>query len=235
MGVPSSIAGLALFILLLAPGLTYLVQMEQRAPRPEFSPFRETVSVVLVSAIADLAAVIVFALVRIIRPRWTPDIGQLVRAPRPYFRSHYGSIGYWTIGLFVVACLVTWIVGRGGLRDAASRQVIEFSSAWWHLMNTLHPDQKAYVGCQLEDGSYLSGPIYRCNTGIEETADRELILSSPVTLRQVDASETDLGVGAVTISARRILYTTVTWIPKDFILGSGNEQGSGTADQGRVT
>ena len=77
----------------------------------------------------------------------------------------------------------------------------------------MHPDSKIYVGCELDDNSYLGGYLLTYSTEVKETGDRELALSGPITCRLSDGTETELhDVSAVTISARRLKYLMVSYI-----------------------
>jgi hypothetical protein len=65
----------------------------------------------------------------------------------------------------------------------------------------------------LDDGSYLGGWVLTYSPDSDETADRELTLSGPVTYRSPTGQEAmDLGVSAVAVSARRIQYLTVSYL-----------------------
>jgi hypothetical protein len=75
-------------------------------------------------------------------------------------------------------------------------------------------DQRVYVGCELEDGVYVAGDLYSYSEEVEETADRELILTGELTERAPDGKINALtDVSAVAVSARRIKYMRVSYIP----------------------
>lgn len=96
---------------------------------------------------------------------------------------------------------------------------VAFRSAWWRLFEE-HPHEghRIYVGCTLEDGSYVAGWLFSHAIDYEETADRDLILSGPVVFRPAGAGDGDdvelANVGAVVVSARRIVHLFVSYIPK---------------------
>lgn len=67
----------------------------------------------------------------------------------------------------------------------------------------------------LEDGTYLGGWVNSYSPDSDETADPELTLAGPITFRGSEDDEpSDLGVSAVSISARRPSYLTVTYVAK---------------------
>lgn len=90
---------------------------------------------------------------------------------------------------------------------------VTFDSAWWRLFHEFD-DSFIHVGCYLEDGSFLSGWLLSYAPDYRETADRDLTISAPVFFRP--AGEADGAVlervGAVAISARRIVSLLVTYV-----------------------
>ncbi len=214
--MPSSFTGLVLFVLLLAPGFTFAAQRERRRPRRRRSAFGETVLLGLTSFLCDAAALLVFAALRVTIPDHTPDVGRLVRDGRTYFDAHYASVAWWALGLLTLACAFGFVLGRWPPRFAPIfADDITFTSAWWDLFEQ-YPDSTVYVGCELNDGSYLGGELFTYNSDEDETGDRELALSSPITYRAAGDDPVELeDVGAVSVSARQIKFLTVSYLPVD--------------------
>jgi len=86
-------------------------------------------------------------------------------------------------------------------------------SAWWRLFHQ-HDDSLIHVGCHLDDGSFVSGWLLSYAADYEESGDRELTLSAPVFFRPAGAPDgVNLdGVGAVAVSARRIVSLLVSYV-----------------------
>jgi hypothetical protein len=213
--VPSSLTGLVLFVLLLAPGFVFAAQRERRTPRRRRSTFGETVLLGLTSFLCDVAALLVFAVLRTTIPDHTPDVGRLVREGRDYFDANFAYIAWWALGLLALACAFGFVLGRWPPRFAPIfANDITFTSAWWDLFEQ-YPDSTVYVGCELNDGSYLGGELFTYNSDEEETADRELALSAPITYRAAETDEpVELeDVGAVSVSAGQIKFMTVSYLP----------------------
>lgn len=213
--MPSSLTGLVLFVLLLAPGFTYAAQRERRAPRRQRSAFGETVLLGLTSFLCDVAALGVFAILRVALPDHTPDLGRLLRDGRTYFDANYAYIGWWALGLLALACAFGFVLGRWPPPfTPVFADDIQFTSAWWDLFQQ-YPDSEVYVGCELEDGSYLGGALFTYNSDEDESENRELALSAPITYRPAGTNEETLidDVGAVSVSARQIKFMTVTYRP----------------------
>jgi hypothetical protein len=90
---------------------------------------------------------------------------------------------------------------------------VTFHSAWWRLFHQ-HEDSLIHVGCNLDDGSFISGWLFSYAADYDETGDRELTLSKPVFFRpagELDGVNLD-GVGAVAVSARRMVSLLVSYV-----------------------
>jgi Family of unknown function (DUF6338) len=229
--VPSNLAGLLLFVVLLAPGFVHALRREAERPQRPISAFRETVRLVLVSVTCDVAVLVLLSLVRLLRPLQTPNVGALVRNPVPYARTHYALLATWSLGLLLAACLlaialahpaVTSRLGHATLRVAVLRwlvpsptDIIQPISAWWRLFaDHDHPGARIYLDCELNDGSYVGGWLYSYNPDEPETGDRDLVLGAPLRMRAVgtDATAPLEGVSAVVISARQLVSMHVTYV-----------------------
>lgn len=224
--MPTTALGLLIFIVLLAPGLTYSSYRKRHTPVEKPTTLRELGGIALPSVLCDLGAVAVFAVVHLAYPGATPDIGALIAGPRGYAQQHYAALFWWGVGLLALACvlalLAAVLIGSALWNRAVDRRPLSWltprggvtqESAWWGLF-TNEPDIRVYAGCTLDDGSYLGGYVLSYSPNSEETADRELVLAGTITFRgaESDAEPIDLDVGAVAISARRLQYLTVSYL-----------------------
>ncbi|MCP2167297.1 DUF6338 family protein [Goodfellowiella coeruleoviolacea] len=214
--MPSTLLGLAIFVICLAPGLAFIVARQRIAPQQTVSALRETAQLVCVSLVADVAVLALFGVLRSVWPEHTPDVGRLVRQPGEYLRESYLSVAWWTVGLLVLATLLTWLAGSGRLRRLVRLPPVapheSASSAWWLLFQD-RPGRRVHLGCVLEDGSYVSGWLASYNTSINETGDRDLTLAAPIRYRAKDAREaTELAdTSAVVVSARQVALLFVSY------------------------
>jgi hypothetical protein len=213
--LPNSLLGLALFVLLLAPGLTYYFQRERQVPTRSVSAFRETATVAVASVLFNVVALTVFSVLRTAWPEATPDVGRIIREGSAYIKCDYRLVGTWSAGLLAFACLLAGGWGRFAASwPGSSGNAISFTSAWWELVRGKPADHTVFAGCELEDGSYVAGEVFSFNTDVEETADRELVLRPPITYRASGEQETtEFPVSALAISSQRIKFLTVTYIP----------------------
>src|SRR4051812_16541708 len=102
MVIPTGAFGVLLFVVLLLPGFLYRRLRDEAEPddRPK-TQLRETVSIVSASLVALAVVFLVFAVLRIVFPAETPDVGQLLFHPQRYLEKHYAMVAWWGIGLFV--------------------------------------------------------------------------------------------------------------------------------------
>lgn len=214
--MPSTLLGLAIFVICLAPGLVFITARQRVAPQQSVSVLRETAQLVCVSLVADFAVLALFGVARSVWPAHTPDVGRLVREPAEYLRQSYVSVTWWAVGLLALAALLTWAAGTGLparlLRLPAGAPHESATSAWWLLFRE-EPDRRVHLGCALGDGSYVSGWLASYSTAVTETGDRDLTLSAPIRYRAKDAREATVleGTSAVVVSARNVVLMFVSY------------------------
>jgi hypothetical protein len=223
--VPTTLVGLIIFVCLITPGICYNFRREGDRPitKPA-SAIRETARLVILGFAADAIALAAFTLFHLWQPSHTPHPGRFVRLSGDYFRSEYSYLLVWGTGLLVLACLIAVLLAAVRTTRAVDqflsrgptgwlfKQSVATQPAWW-LMFNLYPNASVYVGCALANGSYMAGSLYSFSPESDETPDRELTLSAPITFRPADSDDAvTLDVSAAIISAREITFLTVTYI-----------------------
>lgn len=219
--MPSTLLGLAVFVICLAPGLAFIIARQRVAPQQTLSALRETAQLVCASLVADVVVLALFGIVRSAWPDHTPDVGRLVREPGEYLRAAYLSVAWWAVGLLAVAVLLAWTAGLGWWRrvlsflpavrpEAAPHE--SGTSAWWLLFQD-KPGRRVHLGCALDDGTYVSGWLASYNTSINESGDRDLTLAAPIRFRAKGAAQAVelAGTSAVIISARNVVTVFVSY------------------------
>jgi hypothetical protein len=246
--LPSTFAGLILLLALLLPGFIYDLRLDRVVSRPTPSQLREFSRVVAASLACNVAALAGFVILRWFLPRDTPDISTWLRDGNSYWIDHAKLTLPWSGGVFLFACLAGFVSADTRIRkltrkplDWLSPGVITLESAWSSLLNMYEDDSSVisiYIGCQLNDGSYVSGPLYSLNEKVEETSDREVILTAPILFRQENQdSVVELTILFTAISARNITRLDVSHLT-DKSLYPQPTQGAlvtaqGTRTQGR--
>jgi hypothetical protein len=230
--MPTTVAGLLIFVVLLAPGFGYVLRRERRIPAGEISIFRETVSLVLSSFVALIAVLGLFAVLRVLLPEHTPDVGRLVREPGNYWHNEYAYLALWGLGLLLLACSLAWLSAdpptglamllpnrlarrskqvRDKLWPARAFRIAPISG--WHRIFTEGPGLAKRVTCGLDDGSMVEGWLWSFDPAADDSADRDLLLSPPFTIRYADGREEHREYGGMAISARRMIFLHVAYRP----------------------
>ncbi|MFI6853938.1 DUF6338 family protein [Streptomyces sp. NPDC050416] len=208
--MPTTITGLILLVVLLLPGLTFVIVRERQGSERRPTPFRETGTVVFCSVLTELAVLVAFAVLRGVMPGHTPDVGRLVREGTPYAQVHYVELFWWAGGLLSAACALAAVAAAmtAGVPHSSAM------SAWWVMFHKWFPGEDPLVGCVLEDGSYIEGRLASFNVSSDDLSDRDLVLVEPLKYRAPGALETrDLPWGSACVSARRIVTMFVSYPP----------------------
>lgn len=108
--IPSTPAGVALLLILIAPGLAYVLRREKSVPTGPRTAFREALQVIFVSVVSLAGIGLLATLVRVIAPKRTPNVRGLIRDPGPFARDHHVQLAWWSLGLLVSATLLAWLV-----------------------------------------------------------------------------------------------------------------------------
>jgi len=196
----------------------FVIQIENQLPAREVSPLRELATVISVGIVCDALVLLLFGIVRAISPSSTPDVGGIERSGMQYVKPHFVSIGWWFVCLLTAACGLAYILGRfrPQIAKSISPSQIKSNSAWWEAFHQ-YPDAYMYVGCLLQDDSYVAGYLKNYSSDVNETADRDLILCAPISYRPAGSDEASPmeDVALVTVSASQLKFLTVTYLYAD--------------------
>lgn len=224
--MPTTVTGLLIFVALLAPGFAFLVVVE-RGPRAnvERSALRETATIVLASLGCDAVAVAPFAIVRSVLPKQTVDPAALIRSGKSYYAAHLALTTTWALILFATAVLAAVVLAgvlnrpvvlaalkaakpvRWLLPPSGSRM----ESTWWKLLTEQNPAAYRLVTVHLDDGTVIQGWLLSSSSAANETTDRELALSAPLSITKKDGAVTEEAYGAVAVHASRIQFMYVDY------------------------
>jgi hypothetical protein len=226
--LPTSFVGLTLFVVLLAPGMAFLLVGERgRVATRETSVLRETAMVALNSLVFDVLAVLF--ILQLPRWRWAhlPDLDAWTADGSAYARKHYQSLSGWFVGAVLLACVLAmvwaailnrterlrWLRQRPPVRWMFPKSGTEHVSAWWKVLIEENDDTaKRRVTCCLDDGSEIQGMLLSLNPSVQETPDREITLSEPLVFTDSKGNVRNKPHGAATVSAARISYMYVEYI-----------------------
>jgi Family of unknown function (DUF6338) len=180
--VPSTIDGLLLFLVFLVPGFLSYIQRRKRVDERRLSPLVELATFVTTSVVTTIVALGIFTLLRWVLPHHTPNSEQLFSGPHKYLLARPGYVVAWGLLLLAISSFLGFAIGRWG-RAWITPIIVDMSA--WNLLFTeqVPPDAKVFLGCDLEDGTYVSGYLAWFNTDPDEGEDRALVLATPITVR----------------------------------------------------
>jgi hypothetical protein len=233
--MPTSFVGLLIFVVLLAPGFTFVNRRETRFVPRTSSVLRETAGIVLASLVSNGVVLVVFGIVRASLGANTPDVGTLVSEPGRYISDNLGYVSIWAASLLASSTalppspvieawrrLPDWL--QPGWLESLGNPII-YRSAWDQLRNLTPSDGagavEVWLLCELHDGTILTGRLYSLNPDVEEDADRELVLVAPIERRPPGGEATGLGVGMVSISSAYLKYVGWSYVPLE-LPGAGD-------------
>lgn len=230
--MPSTFISLAIFVIFLTPGLLFTLRQEWgHGPLRRRSAFRELAEILLGGLAADLLVGVAFGVLRLVTGQHTPDVGRLIRQPRPYFLDDYAYLLTWAAVLWLLACvlaylfaavswsrlrIVTRTVGRVDflvrlVRSESGRRPV---SAWWQAFEVGGAGVRKRVMCRLDDGTHIEGDAWTYNPGNDEVDDRSFTLTGPLVVVEPGAEPMRTDLGTLVVSARRLQYLYVRYLPK---------------------
>lgn len=231
MSIPSGLTGAVLFVVLLWPGFAHYSIRARNRPGQQLTPLQEVVTIVSASLIAITSTGFLFIVIRVAWPAGTPDVRSLLFAPRTYLEANYVQIGWWAAGFLATAILGSMAVAVvqsetrlrrvRWLKWVVAQPDPSTMSSWWIAFSNRDPQKEhIYVGCAIEDGSFVSGRLHSFSQVAQDTPDRDLVLRAPISVRPPGGSQLEeiQNAALMTISARRILTTTVTYVEREALM-----------------
>lgn len=233
--MPTSLVGLLIFVVLLAPGFTFVTRRETRFVPRTSSVLRETAGIVLASLVSNCVVLALFGVVRAVTVDHTPDVGKLVSEPGRYISDDLGYVSIWVASLLGLSTALAALaaVPPSPIITAWRRLPDWLQPAWleslgnpiiyrsaWDQLRSLTPSDgngafEVWLLCELHDGTILTGELYSLNPDVEEDADRELVLVAPIERRPPDGEVSMLDVGMVSISSAYLKYVAWSYVPKE--------------------
>jgi hypothetical protein len=222
--LPTTLSAVLIFVALLGPGYLYVRRIEVLGALYKVSPFRETVTILIVSACCNGVALALFLLVRVLFPGATLDVGAIIRGEPSYFTNNYRIVLGYSIAVYSAALIVAFGASHPAIRASKVWQarpvraligesVLDGRSAWTRLFDA---DKAEIVraACELDDGSWVDGWVYSWNAQPEEDSDRTLTLYAPIRVRPAgEPSVVPLtGVAYSVVSSGNIVRLDITHV-----------------------
>lgn len=182
----------------------------------------EGVQLVVVSIVSNTVVFGIFVLLRFSPLRLhSPSLARLMNDPRGYILMDDNRLAYvaaWGILLVTLASLLAAAIAQGtsplGWLSGRFAPTISDESAWHRYFRTNVPQGCAvFVGCEMQDGSYISGQLAWFNTDAEESPNRDLSIAPPfVGVSAHGKSIQFAGHSRVVLSARDIRRIYVSYV-----------------------
>jgi hypothetical protein len=196
--VPDTAAALGVFLLLVAPGITYQLLRAGSRPESATSPFREASVVALTSLLFSGAAVAVLAVARAAWPDWLPDPGRWLRDGSGYLNEHYRLVARGALLALGLSLLLAFAAHRaldaaattGRWRRATATVLgkgrrLEAVSVWFRLFHVdYRRGEHVYVTVETTTGDVYTGYVVAYTVDDKAPHERELVLGPPLTLRR---------------------------------------------------
>lgn len=224
--MPTNVAGFVMLVVLALPGYVYWQALARHVPKRVHTAFEELVSILFASVVIDAVTLALLEAGAHLGLWYSPRFSALNRDPSGYVEGHFTAVWLWSGAALAVACSVAYGAGAGWWReplpaslrarlDARTRRLEPQHSAWWLLFRE-HADTDVYLGCVLDDGSYLAGQLHSYSRVPTEHGDRELTLRGDISYRPPgdDTTTTLPDVNAVAVSAKRLTFLTVSYLPR---------------------
>lgn len=241
--MPTTFTSLIMFALLVMPGVAYVTRRQREMPYQDRSVFRESVTVAVAGIAFNLAVLVPVLAAAAVWPHAVIDVGALIAEPRVYLAEQWVRAGL---------SATTILAAATGLALLASRKPSQLhpsdSSSWEVIFGEWRQDcavsssepLQTYVGCDLDDGSWIGGYLGNYNPTTAENGDRDLLLVGPIRYRAKPdhGTETCEGIDAACIPARNIRTVHVAYnvIPETGSEGSSPEsaQAAPSEEEGQV-
>ncbi len=211
--MPATFGAVPVFVAFAAPGLVFFLVREAKHPQRTRTDFRETAAVLLAGLASAVIVLMLLGLARLLLPHQTPDLGRWVREGSGYLKVHYVFLAWWILGLVLGSCLIAAIAAA--LVPTGRFGSIKYVSAWWQAFHDRRLLDQIYVGCFMDDGSWVGGWLLDYNTDVDDIADREIVLAEPIHRRSTPGSapQLDVQIGLAIVSARKLVSLQVAYYP----------------------
>jgi hypothetical protein len=217
--MPTTVADLAAYILLLVPGLVFVFTRERHRPTVRRSVFRETATVIFASAITVAIVVAVVAITSWFWPWLARTLRRLAGQDPTLLADHVVELFLGGCLLIVLASLLAWLFGTKWAHSVWSKRpwnkslVEQDASAWNVIFGEAEPNERVLVGCQLKSGWWVEGALFTFDNSGDSDPNRALTLTGEIASRGPDAKDVKpiTGYGSMVVEAGEIEFMLVAY------------------------
>jgi hypothetical protein len=209
--MPTTLAGIALYVFSLFPGIAFLFAREGHRPTAKRSVLRESATIVLVSTICDLLVALVLAAASLFVPEFHRVIRATLENDLTWARDNFPLALLGMAGFLAVSTALGFALGSKKVHDAGLHQLwdsslVERDSSAWGAAFTKFDNTKVLLGIELKGGGYLQGYLFAFDNSADPEPHRTITLSGVIQYRapgSTDLSPTD-GFELVIVEAQDI-------------------------------
>ena len=206
--MPSTLLGLLIVVYVLIPGYCYYAVRKRLTPIRRVTTIVDAANVLFVAMVTNALMLIVYGILKAIpwiRER-SPSTADLVRDSRQYLLQDDTRLAYlsiWAAALLIGSSVLATLFAVRSVPNTQTQRVgligklwvryparVIDVSVWDYYFHHLAPDDgDIYLECHLHDDSYAAGVLAWYNTDIDDSPDRDLVLTRPLTVTSADGTE----------------------------------------------
>ncbi len=211
--VPSTVAAVVVFLLLVTPGLVFELLWQRTRPRRDESTFVEVSRVVLTGVVFTGAAAVTLVVLEAAAAGSAVDVVALVKEGNRYVTAHPAQVLRTLVATVVLAVL--YGVAAHTLLTPSSTRRIAHETAWHTAFSRMAaPGVRPYLSVQLKDGTTITGYSAAYSTE-PDPAKRDLLLSAPLAIRSpgdTDARQLDVSWQVMAVSGAEISTIAAAYV-----------------------
>ena len=193
--MPTTFAGIALYVFALFPGLAFTFVREGHRPTARRSALRETAAILVVSVICNAMVALAAIIVSFSVPAVESTIRELLADGSMYVIAHFQIAALWALGILTATTALGCLLGSKWIHELGlkwiwdSAQVSRESSAWNTEFDTGKSTDVVLVGVQLRGGGWIDGVLHSHDNSGDADSTRTITLSGEIHHRPDATSE----------------------------------------------
>lgn len=220
--MPTEPLSVLVYVLLLLPGLVFLVKTETYRASLKHSAFRETATVVILSSICVGFSLLLLCLWSFFDPIASDLLSDFVASPRNFVEQQLPTFVVVLLATLLVSCATAYLLAGEGMQERfrellGAKNKIDVYSSSWDTAFRMHDNVLVDVGIQLKSGAWVSGNLFSFDPVLDGIPHRSLVLSGDVRYRHAAGltPEEFVGYHVLTVDSEAIEYMAVGYQAKE--------------------
>ncbi|MCM3780657.1 DUF6338 family protein [Microbacterium hydrocarbonoxydans] len=217
--MPTDLASVAFYLLLIIPGVVFAFSRERHRPRIKRSAFRETATAIFVSAGIMSLLAFLLSIASLGIPWLQEQIHHFLAHPGAYARARFELFIIIGLLVLVASSALAWILGGERVHDRTLGRSRDPDKESWGYVFTREPSALNFAGVQLKDGTWIQGYVDTYGNVGEEGAPKALTLAGDISIRPPGGTTEPYDGSLIVIKDEEVQYLTVTYVEPDTTLG----------------